>query len=76
MHFKFETNNSGEPLYKQAADYLSGLIRNGHLKPGEMLPSEIKLAEQLKISRLTLRKSLSILQSAVLVLVARQLSMN
>ncbi len=67
MHFKFETNNSGEPLYKQAADYLSGLIRNGHLKPGEMLPSEIKLAEQLKISRLTLRKSLSILTAGGLI---------
>ena len=67
MNFKLKIKNSGEPLYKQAADYLSGLIRSGQLKPGEMLPSEIKLAEELKISRLTLRKSLSILAAQGLI---------
>ena len=31
MNFKFEIGTSGEPLYKQAADHLLRLIRNGQL---------------------------------------------
>lgn len=61
MVFSSEYKTPGEPLYKQTADYLQKLILSGELQAGEQLPSEVDLAEQLGVSRLTLRKSLSIL---------------
>ncbi|MGT2888457.1 GntR family transcriptional regulator [Streptococcus didelphis] len=43
------------------------LIQDGIYKPGMQLPSEPELAEQLKVSRMTLRKSLALLQEDHLV---------
>ncbi len=46
-----------------AVSELHRLIRNGHYAPQSQLPSERSLAEQLQISRSTLRKALATLES-------------
>jgi len=46
------------PLYQQARQHLLGLIENGTYQPGDRLPSEVDLADQLGISRPTLREAL------------------
>ena len=43
------------PLHKQAELYLRNLIEQDEYKEGKMLPNEIELSEQLKMSRNTLR---------------------
>lgn len=65
--FSFQKQTANGPLYKQVANYLHELILSGSLKKGEQLPSEVDLAEMLHVSRLTLRKSLSILISRELI---------
>ena len=65
--FTFQKRLSTDPLYKQVADYLQELILSGSLAKGEQLPSEVDLAEKLQVSRLTLRKSLSMLISRELI---------
>jgi len=46
------------PLYLQLKAALEERIRTGALSPGQALPSERKLAEELGISRLTVRRAL------------------
>lgn len=43
-----------EPVYRQLALYLRGLVEQGRLVPGEKLPATRDLAEQLDLSRNTL----------------------
>ncbi|WP_106765787.1 PLP-dependent aminotransferase family protein [Paenibacillus faecalis] len=45
--------NSKQPLYQQIADDLEQRISYGEFPPGSLLPSERKLAEQLKVNRST-----------------------
>jgi GntR family transcriptional regulator len=48
---------SAVPYYHQIKESLKALISNGELKPGEMLPSEAGLSEQLGISRLVVHRA-------------------
>lgn len=48
-------------------DQLYGFIRDGVYAPGSQLPSEPDLAEQLHVSRMTLRRALALLQEDHLV---------
>ena len=66
--FTFKKGSSCEPLYKQVADYLQGLIVSGTIPVGEQFPAELDLAKTLGVSRLTLRKSLSILLAQDLII--------
>lgn len=54
-------------LYLQVAEQLTRLIRSGTPGPGERLPSERDLAEQLKVSRPTIREAMIALEIAGLV---------
>lgn len=51
-----------ELLYNQLFNKLKEKIHLGQLKPGDILPSENELSEKYKISRVTVRKSLSLLE--------------
>lgn len=50
------------PLYMQAVDALRNLLQHSEYVAGDRLPSEPKLAEQLGISRPTLREALQTLE--------------
>ncbi|MCJ7624482.1 MAG: GntR family transcriptional regulator [Anaerolineaceae bacterium] len=54
---------SSEPLYLQLKKKLIEGIISGVYKPGEKLPSERILSEELKISRMTVREALKILNN-------------
>lgn len=49
-------------LYRQVADQLRMLIERGEFRPGDRLPTERELAEQLGISRPTVREALIALE--------------
>jgi GntR family transcriptional regulator of arabinose operon len=49
--------SSDKPLYIQVQDHILNLVKNGSLKPGESVSSEHDLADQMGISRLTVRKA-------------------
>lgn len=49
---------------EQTAEQIKKLLFSGILRTGEKLPSEMALAEQLQVSRPTLREALRILQSS------------
>jgi GntR family transcriptional regulator len=50
------------PLYAQAVDVLRSLISEGGYEPGDRLPPEIELANELGISRTTLRVAMGTLE--------------
>ncbi|UMZ74757.1 GntR family transcriptional regulator [Natranaerofaba carboxydovora] len=56
------------PVYYQVAKILEGLILEEKFGPGEMLPSETKIAELCDISRMTVRKAISELAERGLVI--------
>lgn len=55
------------PLYVTAYETISSWLRDGKYKPGEKLPGENILSEQLKVSRGTLRQAMLLLQEDGLV---------
>jgi GntR family transcriptional regulator len=55
------------PLYIQIAEGLIGRIEAGELVPGDQLPSERELSDQLGVNRMTLRRALRVLESQGLV---------
>jgi len=62
---KLSTNGpSYQPLYKQVEEYVTQLIVEQRWKPGEMLPSEFQLADELNVSQGTVRKALNALTAA------------
>ncbi|MAM11851.1 MAG: hypothetical protein CML23_15615 [Rhizobiaceae bacterium] len=64
MKFKAVTQNK---LYTQIASQISASIEDGDLKPGEQLPNERELAQQLNVSRPSLREALVALEVAGLI---------
>ena len=49
------------PLYRQVADKIREQIRSGGLKPGDALPTEVKLQQQFGVSRVTIRQAIKLL---------------
>lgn len=56
-----------ETLSQQVIDQIVLLITDGHLTPGDKLPSELKLIEQFGVSRPVLREALSSLETLEIV---------
>ena len=56
------------PLYARAIEALELLIQNEQFRPGDQLPSEEKLAEELGVSRSTLREAIGQLESRGVIL--------
>ena len=50
--------NSTRPLYRQIQDSILDKIRNGSWPPGEKVPSENTLVEDLGVSRMTINRAL------------------
>jgi GntR family transcriptional repressor for pyruvate dehydrogenase complex len=50
-----------QPLKEQVLDQLRALLDSGQLKPGDQLPGERELAEQLQVSRGTVREAVQFL---------------
>ena len=50
-------------LFEQAVEQIKGLILEGHLKPGDKLPSEKELGKMLDVSRASVREALRSLES-------------
>ncbi len=57
----------GEPLYRQLADHLRGLVESGRLGPGQKLPATRDLAASLGVSRTTANLAYESLAEAGLV---------
>lgn len=55
------------PRHHDIADHLRHQITTGRLKPGERLPSEVGLAARYKVSTVTLRRALAVLQGEGLI---------
>jgi DNA-binding FadR family transcriptional regulator len=53
---------SNQRLYSQIAEQLGDLIRSGEFKPGDRLPSERDLSQQLNVSRASVREALIALE--------------
>lgn len=56
--YMLDLKNNSSPLYLQITEYFINKIRAGSFKPGDKLPSEELLAEQLGVSRMTVNKAL------------------
>ncbi len=56
------------PLYIQIAEKLISRIESGDLSPGEKLPPERCLSEEIGVNRMTLRRALEVLESQGLIL--------
>lgn len=65
------TDVTGVSVPEGIAGHLQGLIRRGELGPGDRLPSERQLAEELGVARVSLREATKQLQSAGYVEVRR-----
>lgn len=62
-----------QPLYRQIADVLMQHIQQGKYAVGEVMPTEVELAAQLKVSRGSVREALQILEDGGVVERARKL---
>ena len=51
-------------LYEDVIKQIMNLIKNGILKPGDQLPTERELSEQLKVSRTSIREALRSMEMA------------
>lgn len=49
-------------IYEEIVDQIKQLIIDGHIKPGDKLPSERNLVESFKVSRASIREALSALE--------------
>lgn len=54
---------------EEIVSQLYGLIRNGHLKPGDRLPPERELAQQFGVSRASVREAMRLLDQKGLVVI-------
>ena len=50
------------PKYERLKDHILGELQSGRLRPGDVLPTELELATQLKVARNTVRQALAELE--------------
>lgn len=64
-------HSADRAVFRQLADLLRRRIESGDLAPGDPLPSELRLADDYKLSRTTVRQAIGQLRSEGLVTVDR-----
>lgn len=47
-----------QALYQRAKDFVQGKLRSGEWKPGDLIPSENRLVQELSMSRMTVNRAL------------------
>lgn len=52
------TNTAPQALYRRAKDFVQGKLRSGEWKPGDLIPSENRLVQELSMSRMTVNRAL------------------
>ena len=62
-----DSNYQGTPRYHQIAKYLREEILKEEFLPGDKLPSEKRLCDYFKVSRITVRQALDSLQNEGLI---------
>ena len=62
---------AAQPISAQLADRLAKMILDGEYRPGEQLPTERELAEQLGVSRTMVREAAKLLEARGLVEIRR-----
>jgi len=60
---KHMKKSKGVPLSEQTAEKIINLIKEQNLKPGDKLANEFELADQLEVSRSTVREAIKLLIS-------------
>ena len=55
-------NSSMQPIYEQIEEQVKGMIMQGQMEQGEMLPSVRSLSKDLRISALTVKKAYDTLE--------------
>ncbi len=66
-----DTNRAVGPLYLRLEKGFRDMITRGDLKAGYAIPSERELSEQLNLSRVTVRRALSELANAQIIIQRR-----
>jgi GntR family transcriptional regulator len=64
---RFESQHGIVPLYRQVAAFIRQEIESGRLKPGDGLPSEQALADEMSVAYGTMRKALQLLRDEGLI---------
>src|SRR3546814_6131468 len=59
-----ETEDQAPPRYAAIKQSICDAVRDGHLKPGDRVPSESELVKQFDVSRMTANRALRELQAA------------
>src|SRR3546814_16062181 len=57
-------DNRDAPCYAGIKQRICAAVRDGHLKPGDRVPSEAELVQQFDVSRMTANRALRELQAA------------
>lgn len=52
-------HNSSVPMYKQVVGYIKNYIKKNALKPGDKIPAELFLMQELGVSRITIRAAIA-----------------
>src|SRR3546814_14412356 len=60
----FRSEDQAPPRYAAIKQSICDAVRDGHLKPGDRVPSESELVKQFDVSRMTANRALRELQAA------------
>ena len=68
---KFKRQGSSKKKYIEIISLVKEMILKGQIRPGDRLPTEAQLTEQLGISRTSVREALKILESMGVIIIKR-----